>query len=97
MVRQGKRGEGEAHLSVALWLNPGAPGAHYYLATALVRQVKPAEALRYAQKARDLALAAGQKWPFRQNRRVINAAPLSFMNACLCFHLWRRMRSMTWN
>ena len=44
----------------ALRLNPDAPGAHYHLALALVRQDKPKEALPHAQKARDLALAAGQ-------------------------------------
>ena len=44
----------------ALRLNPDAPGAHYHLALALVRQDKPKEALPHAEKARDLALAAGQ-------------------------------------
>ena len=44
----------------ALRLNPDAPGPHYHLALALVRQDKPKEALPHAQKARDLALAAGQ-------------------------------------
>jgi tetratricopeptide (TPR) repeat protein len=44
----------------ALRLNPDAPGPHYHLALALVRQDKPQAALPQAQKARDLALAAGQ-------------------------------------
>jgi protein O-mannosyl-transferase len=44
----------------ALRLNPDAPGPHYHLALALVRQDKPKDALPHAQKARDLALAAGQ-------------------------------------
>jgi tetratricopeptide (TPR) repeat protein len=44
----------------ALRLNPDAPGTHYHLALALVREGKPQEALPHAQRARDLALAAGQ-------------------------------------
>jgi protein O-mannosyl-transferase len=48
------------HFSEALRLNPDAPGPHYHLALALARQDKPQEALPHAQKARDLALAAGQ-------------------------------------
>ena len=44
----------------ALRLNPDAPGPHYHLALALVSQDNPKEALPHAQKARDLALAAGQ-------------------------------------
>ena len=59
-MRQGKLSEGAAHFSAALRLNPEAPGAQYHLALALVRQDKPKEALPHAQKARDLALAAGQ-------------------------------------
>jgi tetratricopeptide (TPR) repeat protein len=45
----------------ALRLNPDAPGPHYHLALALFRQDQAREArLLHAQKARDLALAAGQ-------------------------------------
>jgi cytochrome c-type biogenesis protein CcmH/NrfG len=52
--------EAADHFSAALRLNPEAPGAQYHLALALVRQDKPKEALSHAQKARGLALAAGQ-------------------------------------
>jgi len=44
----------------ALRLNPDAAGPHYHLAIALIRQEKTKEALAHAEKARDLALAAGQ-------------------------------------
>jgi tetratricopeptide (TPR) repeat protein len=44
----------------ALRIKPDLPGAHYHLALALVQQNKTKEALPHAQKARDLALAAGQ-------------------------------------
>jgi tetratricopeptide (TPR) repeat protein len=52
--------EAADQFAAALRLNPDAPGAHYHLALALVRQDKPKEALPHAQRARDLALAAGQ-------------------------------------
>jgi protein O-mannosyl-transferase len=52
--------EAAEQLAEALRLNPDAPGPHYHLALALVRQDKPKEALPHAQKAHDLALAAGQ-------------------------------------
>jgi protein O-mannosyl-transferase len=44
----------------ALRLNPEAPGPHYHLAIALIRQEETNAALAHAEKARDLALAAGQ-------------------------------------
>ena len=46
--------------TAALRLNPDAPGPQFHLALALVRQDKLKEALPQAQKARDLAVAAGQ-------------------------------------
>lgn len=52
--------EAAEQFTEALRLNPNAPGPHYHLAIALVRQDKPKEALPHAQKARDLALTAGQ-------------------------------------
>ena len=52
--------EAADHFSAAVRLNPEAPGAQYHLALALVRQNQPKEALPHAQKARDLARAAGQ-------------------------------------
>jgi protein O-mannosyl-transferase len=52
--------EAAEQFAEALRLNPNAPGPQYHLALALVRQDKPQEALPHAQKARDLALAAGQ-------------------------------------
>ena len=52
--------EASDQFSEALRLKPDAPGPHYHLALALLRQDKPKEALPHAQKARDLALAAGQ-------------------------------------
>jgi tetratricopeptide (TPR) repeat protein len=52
--------EAADQFSEALRLNPDALGPHYHLALALVRQNQPKEALPHAQKARDLALAAGQ-------------------------------------
>jgi tetratricopeptide (TPR) repeat protein len=52
--------EAGEHFSDALRLNPNSPGAHYDLALALVQQDKATKGLPHAQKARDLALAAGQ-------------------------------------
>ena len=52
--------EAAEQFTEALRLNPNAPGPHYHLALALLRQDKPQEALPHAQKARDLAQAAGQ-------------------------------------
>ena len=52
--------EAAEQFTEALRLNPDTPGPHYHLALALVRQDKPQEALPHAQKARALALAAGQ-------------------------------------
>jgi tetratricopeptide (TPR) repeat protein len=52
--------EAAEQFTETLRLNPDAPGPHYHLALALVRQDKSKEALPHAQKARDLALAAGQ-------------------------------------
>jgi protein O-mannosyl-transferase len=52
--------EAADYFSEALRFKPNAPETHYHLALALDRQDKPKEALPHAQKARDLALAAGQ-------------------------------------
>jgi len=52
--------EAADQFSEALRIKPDLPGAHYHLALALVQQNKTKEALPHAQKARDLALAAGQ-------------------------------------
>ena len=52
--------EAAEQFTEALRLSPDAPGPQYHLALALVRQGKPKEALPHAQKARGLALAAGQ-------------------------------------
>ncbi len=52
--------EAAEQFAEALQLNPDAPAPHYYLALALVRQERPKDALPHAQKAHDLALAAGQ-------------------------------------
>ena len=51
--------EAAEQFAEALRLNRNAPGPHYHLALALVRLGKPQEGLPHAQKARDLALAAG--------------------------------------
>ncbi|MCX6925947.1 MAG: tetratricopeptide repeat protein [Verrucomicrobia bacterium] len=48
------------YFSESLRLKPDGAGAHYQLALALVRLDKLPQALSHAQKARDLAAAAGQ-------------------------------------
>ncbi len=52
--------EAADHFSRALQVNPDSPGVHYHLALALADQSMTTEALAHAQKARDLAVAAGQ-------------------------------------
>jgi protein O-mannosyl-transferase len=52
--------EAADQFSEVLRLKPEAAEPHHHLALALFRQGKPKEALRYAQKAHDLAVAAGQ-------------------------------------
>ena len=52
--------EAASQFAAALRLSPDAPGPHYHLALALLRQNDPAKALPHAQRACDLALAAGQ-------------------------------------
>lgn len=52
--------EAAAYLNDSLRLKPEVPKPEYFLALALARQQKTTEALVHAQKAQDLAKAAGQ-------------------------------------
>ncbi len=60
LLELNRPGEAADQFTEALRLNPDAPGPHYHLALAFVRQDQAKEALPHAQKARNLALAAGQ-------------------------------------
>jgi protein O-mannosyl-transferase len=60
LLQLNRPGKAAGQFAEAARLNPNAPGAQYHWAEALVREHKPEAARSHAEKARDLALAAGQ-------------------------------------